>query len=116
MPSPLPERHRQPSVIGGQLSIWPRPAAADRHERGSPPAGAALSAPTPRAQPPAIWDGDRQAFTVGLLRQVMLTRGFTPESLHVAAGIGHGTMYNALAGRPVRLATAGRILEVLAST
>ena len=68
--------------------------------------------------PPAaiIWDGDRQAFTVGLLRQVMLTRGFTAETLQVAACVGHGTMYHVLAGRRVRLSTARRILEVLAST
>jgi hypothetical protein len=62
-----------------------------------------------------IWDGARQAFVSGVLRQAMLVRGFTADSLGVAAGVAHGTMYNALAGRTTRLSTARRILETLAS-
>ncbi|MBJ7609471.1 MAG: hypothetical protein JF887_08590 [Candidatus Dormibacteraeota bacterium] len=45
----------------------------------------------------------------------MLTRGFTPDTLRSAAGVAHGTMYNALSGRPTRLRTARRILEALSA-
>lgn len=62
-----------------------------------------------------IWDGERQAFVVATLRQAMLVRGFTPETLAVAASVAHGTMYSALAGSRTRLRTARRILETLAA-
>jgi hypothetical protein len=62
-----------------------------------------------------IWDGEHQAFVPGTLRRAMLVRGFTPDTLRVAAGVAHGTMYNALAGRATRLRTARRILETLAA-
>jgi hypothetical protein len=61
-----------------------------------------------------IWDGDRQAFVAGTLREAMLVRGFTPHSLAVSARVAESTMYNALAGRPTRLRTARRVLETLA--
>jgi predicted transcriptional regulator len=61
-----------------------------------------------------IWDGERQAFVAGTLREAMLVRGFTPHSLAVSARVAESTMYNALAGRPTRLRTARRVLETLA--
>lgn len=65
--------------------------------------------------PSHIWDGARQAFAPAILRTAMLTRGFTPDTLRSAAGVAHGTMYNALSGRPTRLRTARRILEALSA-
>ncbi|HWF56930.1 MAG TPA: hypothetical protein VG520_01085 [Candidatus Dormibacteraeota bacterium] len=45
----------------------------------------------------------------------MLVRGFKVDELAAAADVARGTLYNALKGRPTRLQTARRILEVLAS-
>jgi predicted transcriptional regulator len=62
-----------------------------------------------------IWDGDRQVFDVGLLRQAMVVREFAPDTLADAAGVSRGTVYHALTGRPVRIRTARRILEAVAA-
>ncbi len=99
---------------GASGSVVPRaPGRADEGEPRKYRGGSSTNqVPTDTR---CIWDGDRQAFVSGTLRQVMLTRGFTAASLSRAAGVAHGTMYNALAGRPTRLCTARRILETLAA-
>jgi hypothetical protein len=104
-----------------QLSMFP--LAISGQAGRSTPSARRPGSPVPvatherdRSATTVIWDGERQAFNVGVLKQVMLTRGFTAETLQEAAGIGHGTMYNVLAGRRVRLSTAGQILEKLATT
>jgi predicted transcriptional regulator len=63
-----------------------------------------------------IWNGEQQAFNPGILKQAMLVRGFTAETLAQAATVSRGTIYNVLAGRPTRLRTARRVLEALAAT
>ncbi len=62
-----------------------------------------------------IWDGQRGCFNGGHLREAMLVRGLTVDEMAADAGLARGTLYNALNGRPTRLRTARRILEVLAS-
>lgn len=69
---------------------------------------------SPERQPQAIWNGETQTFSAGVLRRAMLVRGFTPDSLAMAAGVGRGTVYNALASRPSRLTTARRLPQTLA--
>lgn len=44
----------------------------------------------------------------------MLVRGLTADELAVSAEVARATLYNALKGRPTRLRTARRLLEVLA--
>lgn len=66
-------------------------------------------------RPPAIWNGDTQTFDPGLLREAMLIRGLTPDSLAAAAQVGRGTVYSVLSGRRSRLTTARRLLETLLS-
>ena len=83
----------------------------------------AISAPTAVQLPPStdaslreprrIWDGTHQSFNVGPLRDAMLVRGFTADSLAYAAGVARATLYNALKGRPTRLSTARRIIQAL---
>lgn len=63
-----------------------------------------------------VWNGEDRCFHEGTLREVMVMRGLTADSLALAAGVSRGTIYNALTGRPTRLATARRILEALAAT
>jgi hypothetical protein len=101
-----------------QLALWPEGGSVNP----APAAAMVAGSTAPTALPPqpyearcSIWDGERQAFSVGVLKQVMLVRGFTPETLAEAAGVARGTMYNALAGRSTRLNTARRILEALAA-
>lgn len=64
---------------------------------------------------PRVWDGEKCCFNDGRLREVMVMRGFTADSLALAAGVSRGTIYNALTRRTTRLATARRILEALAA-
>ena len=66
----------------------------------------------PRAR---VWDGEKCCFNEGRLREVMVMRGFTADSLALAAGVSRGTIYNVLTGRTTRLATARHILEALAA-
>jgi DNA-binding XRE family transcriptional regulator len=63
-----------------------------------------------------VWNGQDRCFNKGTLMEVMVMRGLTAASLALAAGVSRGTIYNALTGRPTRLATARRILEALAAT
>lgn len=63
-----------------------------------------------------VWNGEDRCFDKGTLSEVMVMRGLTADSLALAAGVSRGTIYNALTGRPTRLATARRILEALAAT
>jgi DNA-binding XRE family transcriptional regulator len=63
-----------------------------------------------------VWNGEDRCFNKGTLSEVMVMRGLTADSLALAAGVSRGTIYNALTGRPKRLATARRILEALAAT
>jgi hypothetical protein len=107
------------SNAGVQLGLWPvSPRPTPRPLRRSQ---LAVAAERPQeesasdAEPRAVWHGETQAFDVGTLKEVMLVRGFTAETLAQAAGVGRGTMYNALAGRSTRLSTARRILEALAA-
>ena len=98
-----------PLSLGAQAQLSTRPARSRSVAAGAPTDARDTLTAT------AIWNGERQAFNVGVLKQVMLTRGFTAETLQVAAAIGHGTVYHVLAGRPVRLSTARQVLEVLAA-
>ena len=102
LPAPAPVGSRPPRAV----------RTASTASAPSSPTARTLAASPARA----VWDGNLQAFNVGLLRQVMVTRGFTAETLQLAAGVGRGTIYNVLAGRRVRLSTARQILEVLATT
>jgi predicted transcriptional regulator len=44
----------------------------------------------------------------------MLVRGLSADEVAAAAEVARATLYNALSGRPTRLRTARRVLEVLA--
>jgi transcriptional regulator with XRE-family HTH domain len=66
-------------------------------------------------EPHRIWDGVGQSFDTRRLREAMLIRGFTVETLAAAAGVSLGTTYKVLHGKPVRLRTARLLLEALAN-
>jgi hypothetical protein len=107
----MPSLHQPQRPLDPSVPSWPpfvharlKPTReGERHAASIPPASGRL-----------IWDGERQAFVSAVLREAMIVRGFTPESLRLAAGVAHGTVYNALAGRVIRLTTARRILATLA--
>lgn len=70
---------------------------------------------TSRPETHRIWNGSSRSFNAAHLREALLVRGLTPDFLATAADVSRGTVYHALSGRPTRLGTARRILEVLAS-
>ena len=65
-----------------------------------------------RSDPQRIWDGAGHCFNPGALREAMLVRGLSADELAASAEVARATLYDALKGRPTRLQTARRLLEV----
>ena len=81
--------------------------------RRRPPSRIETPPHAPSTSQRLIWDGDRQAFNVGCLREAMLIRDLTVEALATAANVSSATVYNCLRGRRTHLRTARLILEAL---
>jgi hypothetical protein len=110
---PLPLRRQRSAE-----DISHAPAWQSGHEYGGEPVlrlGGAERKGSGPGDRSYIWDGARGCFNPASLREAMLVRGFMVDDLATAADVARGTLYNALNGRPTRLQTARRILEVLAS-
>ncbi|MDQ6847517.1 MAG: helix-turn-helix domain-containing protein [Candidatus Dormibacteraeota bacterium] len=115
-----PPLHATETPLGPQRTNPPLRRAAqptpqvDRRSISAPAAGRGSAPDGDRHE--RVWNGEDRCFNTGTLREVMVMRGLTADSLALAAGVSRGTIYNALTGRPTRLATARRILEALATT
>jgi len=62
-----------------------------------------------------LYDGEKRAFIGDRLRVALIARDFTPETIADKAGLEISSIYNALNGKPVRLATASKIFKALES-
>ena len=69
--------------------------------------------PSPRRQPPALWDARTGIFDPAQLRLAIVIRGWTVGEFGKAAGVSRGALYSALIGHGVTDRTAIRIFQAL---